>query len=125
MGIKKFTKKESDRIIRKFTEAVLKKHGTVIRAIILFGSAARGDENNNSDIDLVPIVDDTENNHNPNYIEKLEEEIHSTRQIFLSHTVLKEQYILRMAIGNMHTRWHHIERAWEIINSSLDRIMAR
>ncbi len=47
------------------------------------------------------------------------EQIHATRKVFLSHTRLKDRFVLRLAIGNLHTRRKHLEHAWTIIRKSL------
>jgi len=39
---------------------------------------------------------------------------------FLSHTVLNEQYVLRLAIGNARTTWQDIERTWDFIRNWAD-----
>jgi len=55
---------------------------------------------------------------------KLLEAINASREIFLSHTKLGNDYVLRVAIGNLHTRLSHLERAWAIIQEEYRRIVA-
>jgi aromatic-L-amino-acid decarboxylase len=43
------------------------------------------------------------------------EKVNKTRRVFLSHTRLNGRYVLRMAIGNLHTRKEHVQRAWQIL----------
>jgi len=52
-------KKKRMEILKTFTKEVLKKYGSVIRSIVLFGSTARGSEKLESDLDVFIIVDDT------------------------------------------------------------------
>jgi len=54
--------------------------------------------------------------------EQLLEAVNATREIFLSHTKLREQYVLRLAIGNLRTEERHVRRAWEIIQRQLEEI---
>jgi aromatic-L-amino-acid decarboxylase len=54
--------------------------------------------------------------------EKLLEAINATREIFLSHTKLREHYVLRLAIGNLRTEERHVRRAWEIIQQKSQEI---
>ena len=47
--------------------------------------------------------------------QRLLEKVNASGEIFLSHTVLRGRYVLRLAIGNLATTRAHVERAWEII----------
>ena len=47
--------------------------------------------------------------------ERLLEAVNGSGKVFLSHTKLNGDYVLRMAIGNLHTTMEHIESAWLII----------
>ena len=42
----------------------------------------------------------------------LMDSINSSGLAFLSHTVLNGQFVLRLAIGNLETRWEDIEQVW-------------
>ncbi len=46
---------------------------------------------------------------------ELMERINSGGEIFLTHTVLREEFVLRLAIGQRTTREKHVQRAWDII----------
>jgi aromatic-L-amino-acid decarboxylase len=48
------------------------------------------------------------------------EHVNASGQVFLSHTVLRGQYCLRLAIGNMNTTRDHVQRAWELVQSAVD-----
>jgi len=50
--------------------------------------------------------------------EQLLESINDKREVYLSHTKLRDDYVLRIAIGNLRTEQRHLERAWEIIKDS-------
>jgi len=45
--------------LKKFTKAVLDKHGKYIKAIVMMGSVAREEFKPTSDVDVFAIVDDT------------------------------------------------------------------
>ncbi len=47
--------------------------------------------------------------------ETLLEKINARRRVFLSHTKLHGNYVIRVAIGNLHTSERHLEEAWELI----------
>jgi aromatic-L-amino-acid decarboxylase len=47
--------------------------------------------------------------------ERLLQNLNSTGEIFLSHTRLDGRFVLRLAIGNLHTTERHVRRAWELI----------
>ena len=41
--------------------------------------------------------------------------VNETGEFFLSHTVLNQRTCLRVALGNLRTRWEHLERLWELL----------
>jgi aromatic-L-amino-acid decarboxylase len=43
------------------------------------------------------------------------ERINNDGEVFISHTALHGQIVLRLAIGNMGTTREHVQRAWELI----------
>jgi aromatic-L-amino-acid decarboxylase len=43
------------------------------------------------------------------------ERLNRTGEFFLSHTVLEGRFCLRVALGNLRTRWEHVERCWELL----------
>ncbi len=45
----------------------------------------------------------------------LMERINDDGEVFISHTVLNGQFVIRLAIGNMGTTRDHVQRAWELI----------
>jgi aromatic-L-amino-acid decarboxylase len=47
------------------------------------------------------------------------ERVNASGRVFLSHTVLRGQYCLRLAIGNMNTTCAHVQRAWELVQSAV------
>ena len=65
-------KKKRIQILKKFTKEVLKKYGSMIRSIVLFGSTARQQFKGESDIDVFVIVDDTRTKISPAMKEKME-----------------------------------------------------
>lgn len=46
------------------------------------------------------------------------ERVNASGEIFLSHTVLRGQYCLRLAIGNIGTSRDHVQRAWGLVQSA-------
>jgi aromatic-L-amino-acid decarboxylase len=44
--------------------------------------------------------------------------VNATGELFLSHTVLNGRYCLRIALGNLKTRWEHLERSWELLKAA-------
>ncbi|MCI0708416.1 MAG: pyridoxal-dependent decarboxylase [Ignavibacteriae bacterium] len=47
--------------------------------------------------------------------ETLMERVNSTGEVFLSHTKLRNCFVLRIAIGNLGTTERHVKRAWELL----------
>ena len=44
--------------------------------------------------------------------------VNASGEVFLSHTRLDGRFVLRLAIGNLHTTERHVARAWELLNSA-------
>ena len=44
--------------------------------------------------------------------------VNASGDVFLSHTKLEGRYVLRLAIGNLHTAEAHVRRAWELLGSA-------
>lgn len=44
------------------------------------------------------------------------ERVNATGEVFLSHTALNGQYVLRIAIGNLGTTREDVQRAWQLLN---------
>ncbi len=47
--------------------------------------------------------------------EQLLNEVNETGELFLTHTMLRDKYTLRMAIGQRTTQERHVKKAWDII----------
>jgi aromatic-L-amino-acid/L-tryptophan decarboxylase len=46
---------------------------------------------------------------------RLLDEVNGTGQVFLSHTRLNGCYVIRVAIGNLHTTEDHVRQAWSLL----------
>jgi hypothetical protein len=46
------------------------------------------------------------------------ERVNASGEIFISHTVLDGQYVLRLAIGHESTTEADVQRAWDVLRSS-------
>ncbi len=44
--------------------------------------------------------------------------INASGDVFLTHTVLKEKYAIRMAIGQANTQLHHVQKVWELVTKT-------
>jgi aromatic-L-amino-acid decarboxylase len=53
---------------------------------------------------------------------RIMDRVNETGEVFLSHTVLDERFCLRVALGNLRTRWTHLERAWELLREAADEL---
>ncbi|MBW8713694.1 MAG: amino acid decarboxylase, partial [Acidobacteria bacterium] len=51
--------------------------------------------------------------------ERVLDGVNASGEIFISHTRLRGQYVLRLAIGNLHTTETHVRRAWELIQEQM------
>jgi len=50
--------------------------------------------------------------------------VNATGEAFLSHTVLDGRYCLRIALGNLRTRWEHLERSWDLLTEAGEEILS-
>jgi glutamate/tyrosine decarboxylase-like PLP-dependent enzyme len=50
---------------------------------------------------------------------KIMDAVNETGQAFLSHTVLRGRFCLRLAVGNLRTTRDHVARTWELIQETL------
>jgi aromatic-L-amino-acid decarboxylase len=50
--------------------------------------------------------------------------VNATGEVFLSHTVLNGRHCLRIAVGNLRTRWEHLERSWELLRKAAREVVA-
>ncbi len=51
--------------------------------------------------------------------------INARGEIFLTHTLLREEFILRMAIGQRKTTEDHVHRAWQLIQEEAEKLRER
>jgi aromatic-L-amino-acid decarboxylase len=47
--------------------------------------------------------------------EALLERVNASGELFISHTRLRERYVLRLAIGNVRTAEEDVRRAWDVL----------
>ena len=47
--------------------------------------------------------------------------VNASGEIFISHTKLHGRFVLRLAVGNLHTTEAHVRRAWELLNDAARR----
>jgi aromatic-L-amino-acid/L-tryptophan decarboxylase len=52
------------------------------------------------------------------------ESINASGKAFLSHTVLNGRFVLRLAIGNIATRWEDLEEVWALVKQSAKKTAA-
>lgn len=54
---------------------------------------------------------------------KLLESLNQTGKVFLTHTTLREKYVIRLAIASRTTQERHVKKAWELITSKAAEIL--
>jgi aromatic-L-amino-acid decarboxylase len=52
------------------------------------------------------------------------ESINHSGKAFLSHTVLNGRFVLRLAIGNIETRWEDLEEVWDLVKQGAKKTAA-
>ena len=50
--------------------------------------------------------------------------VNRSGEVFLSHTKLRNQFTIRLAIGNLRTERRHVARAWELLESAAKEVDA-
>ncbi len=81
-------------IIKNFTKEVLKKYGSMVRSVVLFGSSARGSWHKESDIDVFIIIDDTKHKISPAFKEQMEEELDVIAKRLSDKLSVQQPYML-------------------------------
>jgi len=81
-------------VIKKFTKEVLKKYGSVVRSVVLFGSSARGSWRKESDIDVFIIIDDTKQKITPNVKERMEDDFDVIAKKLSDKLSVQQPYLL-------------------------------
>jgi aromatic-L-amino-acid decarboxylase len=54
--------------------------------------------------------------------EALLERVNSSGEVFMSHTRLRGEFVMRLAIGNIRTQERHVARAWELLRSTAENL---
>ena len=49
-------------------------------------------------------------------------ELNDSGRFYVTHTVLDGQYTLRLSVGTVSTRFHHVEAAWEAVTAAAARL---
>lgn len=52
------------------------------------------------------------------YNQQLLERLNQSGNLFLTHTLLNDQYVLRFCVGQTHTEEHHVRQAWQQIQKT-------
>jgi aromatic-L-amino-acid decarboxylase len=47
--------------------------------------------------------------------ERLLHALNESGRLYLTHTMLNKQYVLRLCVGQAHTEERHVEQAWQLI----------
>jgi aromatic-L-amino-acid decarboxylase len=56
--------------------------------------------------------------------ERLLDAVNATGDVFLSHTRLRGQFVMRLAIGHLRTAETHVRQAWAVLITEADRLTA-
>ena len=54
---------------------------------------------------------------------QLIDSLNNTGRVFLTHTTLREKYVLRMAIGQRATKEIHVQEAWDLIKEKAEELL--
>ncbi len=70
-------REEKFKIAKKFADELVKKYGNIIKSVVVFGSVARGDMTEESDLDIIVIYDDVAARMPPEVKERFDDDIRS------------------------------------------------
>ncbi len=87
-------KEERIKILKEFTKALLKKYGSIIRSVVLFGSTARNEWRGESDIDVFIIIDDTRTKISPDMKARIEDEMDVIAKKCHKQLSIQQPYLL-------------------------------
>ncbi len=87
-------KEERIKILKEFTKALLKKYGSLIRSVVLFGSTARNEWRGESDIDVFIIIDDTRTKISPDMKAGIEDEMDVIAKKCSKQLSIQQPYLL-------------------------------
>jgi len=87
-------RKERIDLIKKFTNTILKKHKSLIRSVVLFGSTAREQWRPESDIDIFVILDDTKTKISPHMKDDIEHEFERVAKELSPLMAIQSPYLL-------------------------------
>lgn len=87
-------KEERIKILKEFTKALLKKYGSLIRSVVLFGSTARDEWKGESDIDVFIIIDDTRTKVSPDMKAGIEDEMDVIAKKCSKQLSIQQPYLL-------------------------------
>ncbi|UCF64796.1 MAG: aspartate aminotransferase family protein, partial [bacterium] len=54
--------------------------------------------------------------------EKMVDRLNKSGKIYLTHTRLRDQFVIRFCIGQTYTDRRHIQEAWKLIGQTADRL---
>ena len=54
--------------------------------------------------------------------QRLLDGVNATGKIFISHTKVRERFTLRLAVGNIRTAETHVRQAWDLLNTTVERL---
>ena len=70
-----------------------------------------------------PAINDIEKLNQLN--ERLLAKINDTHEVFMTHTKLRDDFVIRLVVAHLRTEERHVNRAWEIIQQKLTEIIGR
>ena len=56
--------------------------------------------------------------------ERLLQAVNATGEVFLSHTRLRDRFVLRLAVGHLRTTERHVARAWKLLKTHTAQLVA-
>lgn len=54
---------------------------------------------------------------------ELQEQVNSTGQVYITHTIAGGVYMLRFAVGSTLTKEHHVVAAWKVIKERAEIVL--
>ncbi|MSO81734.1 MAG: amino acid decarboxylase [Acidobacteria bacterium] len=80
-------------------------------SVVCFRARPRGGPTEDTELDAVN--------------ERLLDAVNATGEVFLSHTRVHDRFTLRLAVGHLRTKEHHVARAWELLKANINGATVR
>ncbi len=107
-------------LARSFADRVEAEPGFELSAPVPFSVVCFRATPTRQGADRAPLSPEEQDGFN----ERLLARVNAAGPVFLSHTRLRERFVLRLAVGNLRTTAAHVDAAWRLVREEAARLLA-